>query len=51
MTVIVCPSFPNVTDAIEYLDRAGCTSFYLWRGPDGMVRGHGTKWIEIAGVA
>lgn len=49
--IVVCPPFPTVTEAIEYLDGKGCRAFYLWRGPDGTVRGHGTKPIEIAGVA
>lgn len=50
MTVVVCPSFKSVGDAIDYLERAGCRAFYLWRGPDGLVRGHGTKWNHVDGM-
>lgn len=50
MTIIVCPSFDNVTDAINWLDAQGCKSFHLWRGPDGKVRGHGLKDIDVPGV-
>jgi hypothetical protein len=50
MTIVVCPSFATVTEAIAYLDDKGCSAFYLWRGPDGLVRGHGTKQIEVPGM-
>ena len=50
MTIVVCPSFPTVSEAIAFLEGNGCTAFYLYRGPDGLVRGHGTKQIAIPGV-
>lgn len=50
MTIVICPSFDNVTEAINWLDERGCMSFYLHRGPDGKVRGHGLKEIEAPGV-
>lgn len=51
MTIVICPSFGTVAEAIEFLDRAGCNAFYLYRGPDGLVRGHGTKQIDVPGMA
>jgi hypothetical protein len=41
--VVLCPPCPTVREAIDYLDGHGCRSFYLWRGPDRLVRGHGLK--------
>jgi len=51
MTIVVCPTFDSVTEAIEWLDARGCRSFYLHRGPDGKVRGHGLKDIDVPGLS
>ena len=50
MTIVVCPTFDTVTEAIEWLDERGCVSFHLRRGPDGKIRGHGLKDIAIPGL-
>lgn len=50
MTVVVCPSYQTVGEAISFLEGEGCTAFYLYRGPDGLVRGHGTKPIDVPGM-
>lgn len=51
MTIVVCPSFATAAEAIDYLEARGCTTFHLWRGPDGLIRGHGAKEIEVPGLA
>jgi hypothetical protein len=50
MTVVVCPSFATISEAIDYLQEKGCTSFHLHHGPDGLIRGHGTKDIDVPGT-
>jgi len=41
MTIIPCPSFTTVEEAVDYLTSRGCTRICLWRGDDGLVRGNG----------
>jgi len=51
MTVIVCPTFDTPTEAVDWLAARGCTTFHLWRGPDGKVRGHGLKDVDVPGLS
>ena len=39
MTLIFCPSFVRVEDAIDWFDGKGYAAPKLWRGPDGLIRG------------
>lgn len=43
MTLVFCPSFIEVEDAIDWVAERGIYTPTLWRGPDGRVRGSGRK--------
>ena len=41
--IVRYPSFAAFEDAIDYLEAQGCSEFFLWRGDDGLLRGHGKR--------
>ncbi len=43
MTLVYCPSFATVEEALDWYEERGIKSPTLWRGPDGLVRGSGRK--------
>ncbi len=43
MTLVYCPSFATVAEAIDWFEERGITCPVPWRGPDGLVRGSGVK--------
>lgn len=50
MTLMFCPSFTAVEDAIDWFAERGVCSPMLWRGPDGLIRGSGVRALALAGA-
>lgn len=43
MTLAFCPPFDTIEEAVTWFEERGYSRVYLWRGPDGLVRGSGLK--------
>lgn len=43
MTLVFCPSFKTVEQALDWLLERGYSEVKLWRGPSGDIRGSGRE--------
>ena len=41
MSVVVCPLFATVAEALDWFEVRLAVDVRLWRGPDGLIRGSG----------
>jgi len=41
VTTYACPLMETIEEAAEWFIAHDCTSWSLWRGPDGLIRGSG----------
>jgi hypothetical protein len=43
MTLVFCPSFTTVDEALDWFEERAYSRVVLWVGPDGLIRGSGRK--------
>lgn len=51
MTLVNCPAFATVEDAIDWFEERGVEMPVLWAAPDGRVRGSGARRGEFESCA